>query len=62
MEGLDYIIENKNPNRKLQLAINSNLGIDDKLVDRFIDKINKICDENRVKEFIIFTSVDTWGK
>ena len=59
---LDYIIENKNPNRKLQLAINSNLGIDDKLVDRFIDKINKICDENRVKEFIIFTSVDTWGK
>ena len=59
---MDYIIEEKNPNKNLQLAINSNLGIDDKLVDRFIDKINKICDEDRVKEFIIFTSVDTWGK
>ena len=32
------------------------------MVDRFIDKINKISDEDRVKEFIIFTSVDTWGK
>ena len=59
---LDYIINEKNPNRNLKLAINSNLGIPDKLVDRFIDKINKICDEDRVDEFIIFTSVDGWGE
>ena len=59
---LDYIIEEKNPNRNLALAINSNLGIPDNLVDRFIDKINKICDEDRVREFIIFTSCDSWGK
>ena len=58
---LDYIIEEKNPNRNLSL-INSNLGIPDKLVDRFIDKINKICDEDRVREFIIFTSCDSWNK
>ena len=59
---LDYIIKEKNPNRKLNLAINSNLGIPDQLVDRFIEKIKKIEDEDRVNEFIIFTSVDAWGE
>ena len=59
---LDYIIETKNPNKNLSLAINSNLGIPDKLVDRFIEKIQRICDEDRVREFIVFTSVDTWGE
>ena len=62
MESIRLYNRRPNPNKNLQLAINSNLGIDDKLVDRFIDKINKISDEDRVKEFIIFTSVDTWGK
>jgi hypothetical protein len=59
---LDYIIEEPNPNKNLSLAINSNLGIPDVLVDRFIEKIQRICDEDRVREFIVFTSVDTWGE
>ena len=59
---LDYIIDHPNPNKKLNLAINSNLGIPDDLVDKFIEKIKKIEDEERVNEFIIFTSVDGWGK
>ena len=59
---LDFIIDNPNPNRQLNLAINSNLGIPDKLIDKFIEKINRICDENRVNEFVVFTSVDTWGE
>jgi hypothetical protein len=59
---LDYIIDHSDPNRNLQLAINSNLGVPDKLIDKFIDKVNKICDENRVREFIIFTSCDSWGE
>ena len=46
----------------MNLAINSNLGVPDKLIDRFIEKVARICDEGRVKEFVIFTSVDTWGK
>ena len=58
---LDYIIDNPNPNRELNLAINSNLCVPDKLIDKFIEKVQKICDENKVKEFIVFTSVDTWG-
>lgn len=59
---LDYIIEEKNPNKKLKLAINSNLGVPDKLIDRFIEKIKRIEDEGRADEFIIFTSTDTWGE
>ena len=58
---LDYILEHPNPNKNLNLAINSNLGVPDKLVDRFIEKVQKICEEDRVKEFVIFTSVDSWG-
>jgi hypothetical protein len=59
---LDYIIDHPNPNKKLNLAINSNLGIPDTLVDKFIAKIKRIEDEERVNEFIIFTSIDGWGK
>jgi len=59
---LDYIIDNPNPNRKLNLAINTNLGIPDTLLDKFIEKINIIEDRNLVNEFIVFTSVYGWGK
>ena len=59
---LDYIINEPNPNRELHLAINSNLGAPDALIDKFIEKIKRIEDEGRVKEFVIFTSTDTWGE
>ena len=59
---LDFIINEPNPNRELKLAINSNLGSPDKLIDRLIEKIKRIEDEGRVKEFVIFTSADTWGE
>mgnify|MGYP001191823922 FL=1 len=56
---LDYILEQENPNTNLKLSINSNLGIPDKLVDKFIEKIVRIEKEGRVKEICIFTSADT---
>ena len=59
---LDYIIDEPNPNKDLNFAINSNLGLEDNMIDKLIGKINKIEDEDRVNEFIIFTSVDTWGE
>lgn len=59
---LDYIISQENPNRGLHLAINSNLGVPDKLIDNLIEKINKIETGQKVKDFIIFTSIDGWGK
>jgi organic radical activating enzyme len=58
---MDYIIAEPNPNKELSLSINSNLGVPDVLIDHLIQRIQRIEDENRVKEFIVYTSVDTWG-
>ena len=33
----------------------------DNLIDDMIEKLKRIEDEDRVKELVIFTSVDTWG-
>jgi organic radical activating enzyme len=59
---LDYIIETDNPNKKLSLCINSNLGVPEKLFNQFVNKIEKILDKELVHEFIIFTSCDTHGE
>lgn len=56
---LDYIIDNPNP--KLGFAINSNMGIPDALLDKFIEKIKIVCAENKVRQFKIFTSADAYG-
>jgi hypothetical protein len=58
---MDYIIAEPNPNKELSLSINSNLGVPDVLIDHLIQRIQRIEDENRIKEFIVYTSVDTWG-
>ena len=59
---LDSIIEEENPNRELVLSINTNMMVPDDLIDKFIEKVNIITKEKKVKEFQVFTSVDTWGK
>ena len=46
----------------LELNINSNLGANPKLFDRFIEKLKPIIEEKKVKEFKLFTSIDTWDK
>jgi hypothetical protein len=57
---LDWIIENPNP--ELELAINTNLGCDQDLIDEFFEKCQLIKAGNKVKSLKIFTSCDTWGK
>jgi len=59
---LDFIIDNPNPNIKLELAINSNLGVSDELIDRLIEKIKLIEENDKVKVLTIFTSIDTFGE
>jgi hypothetical protein len=59
---LDYIIDIENPNKNLKLSINSNLGVTDELVDRLIEKLDRIIHDNRVHEVIIFTSCEGYGK
>ena len=59
---LDYIIDTEKPNKNLKLSINSNLGVTDELIDKLIEKLEIIIKDNKVKELIIFTSCDGYGK
>jgi len=59
---LDYIIDTDKPNKSLKLSINSNLGVTDELIDKLIEKLEIIIKDNKVKELIIFTSADGYGK
>jgi len=45
----------------LELNINSNLGIKNILVERMTTKIKKLQDENKIRNFSLFSSIDTWG-
>lgn len=56
---LDFIIQHENPNRNLSLCINTNL--DNKNIVLLIEKLNTIISENRVKEVIIYASIDGFG-
>lgn len=56
---LDYIISNPRP--ELELAINSNLCVPNKIIDQFIDKIKFIQENKLVKSFKLYTSVEAYG-
>ena len=59
---LEYIQEHWEENPNISLAINSNLGSPDGLIDKFIEIAKDLCDNNKVRELIIFTSVEAKGK
>lgn len=51
-----------NPHPKLNLAFNTNLGVDQELIDKFLTECNELVKNNCVNEIQIFTSCDTFGK
>jgi organic radical activating enzyme len=57
---LDWIIDN--PNKNLELAINSNLVIPDTLFDKFIEKVKIIISKKAVRIVSLFTSCEAYGK
>jgi MoaA/NifB/PqqE/SkfB family radical SAM enzyme len=54
----EYIKENPNPH--IELAVNTNLGVPDKLIARLIDEIRNV--QSKVKEVKIFTSFESTGR
>lgn len=56
---LDDLDQNPLPN--LELNINSNLGAKPILIDRLVEKVKNLIENKKIKDFKIFTSVDTWG-
>jgi organic radical activating enzyme len=57
---LDYIIENPIPD--LELSINTNLGANKKIIEKFASKLKIIEKEKKVKHINIFTSCDSYGE
>jgi hypothetical protein len=56
---LDDLEQNPLPN--LELNINSNFGVKPILIERLVEKINKLISIGAIKSFKLFTSIDTWG-
>ena len=57
---LDYL--EKNPNRELNFAINSNLGVDTDVVDNYIERINKLQHDRCIRSCTVYTSNEAYGK
>jgi organic radical activating enzyme len=55
---LEYIHDNPNPN--LQLAINTNMGVPQRHIDKLVTTINRL--EGKIKGFEIYTSLESTGK
>jgi len=58
LKSLDYLIEN--PKEDLELSINTNLSIPDKLWEEFLDKIIKLDNDANFRKITIFTSIESW--
>ena len=52
----------QNPLPQLEININSNLGMTSRHVDKLVENINDLTDNNKIRRFKMFTSIDTWGK
>lgn len=59
---LEYIQENWKDNPNLSLAINTNLGVPRPLIDKLITICKDLTENNKVRELIIFTSVEAAGE
>lgn len=57
-KSLDWFIDNPNPN--LELCINSNFSVEEKLWKKFLQKIDYLNKNNNLKNITIYTSVESW--
>jgi organic radical activating enzyme len=51
----------EDPMPKLELNINSNLGVKPALVDKMIEHVNHLTLNKSINRFKLYTSIDTWG-
>ena len=51
----------KNPRPDMEFAINSNMCIPERNLNKFVDACKQLKAENKIGQLSLFTSVDTWG-
>lgn len=56
---LDWIDQHPRPD--MEFAINSNMCIPERNLNKFVDACKKLKAENKIGQLSLFTSVDTWG-
>lgn len=56
---LDYILDH--PQENLVMAVNSNLGVEKSMLDKFLKKLELIKKAQAVKDFELYVSADTYG-
>jgi len=57
----DYILDN--PKKDLHVNVTSNLSVEQKLWEKYLDYVKRICNEGeKVEHFMQYVSVDGWGK
>jgi organic radical activating enzyme len=54
------LLENE-PAPGLKISINSNLGVTVNKIDAMYSRVKSLLDNKKIKEFRLFTSIDTWG-
>jgi organic radical activating enzyme len=57
---LAYIAQNPSP--KLELSINTNLGVPKNILEAFVQTLKSLEATKAVKKIVVYTSVDSWGK
>ena len=51
----------KEPAPDLIINMNSNLGVSNRRVKQFSEKVAKLLKEGKIKDFQLYTSIDSWG-
>jgi len=51
----------KEPAPELEINMNSNLGVTNRRVKQFSEKVAKLLKEGKIKSFRLYTSIDSWG-
>ncbi len=52
----------ENPLPKLNLSLNSNLGVPEHILDKYLDRLAELLKFRKISSAQIHTSIDTWGK
>lgn len=50
------------PKPNLEINMNSNLGMSSRHVEKLVRHINSLRDQESIRQFKLFTSIDTWGE
>jgi len=51
----------QNPKPHIQIELNSNMGVKEKLVQKLVERIKLLKEKNCIRSFKLYTSIDTWG-